>query len=52
VWVHCRSGYRASIAASVLAAAGRQVVAVDDDFDQISHTDLPVVSPAYQQAGR
>jgi glyoxylase-like metal-dependent hydrolase (beta-lactamase superfamily II)/rhodanese-related sulfurtransferase len=34
VWVHCAAGYRASIAASVLAAAGRRTVAVDDDFDQ------------------
>jgi hydroxyacylglutathione hydrolase len=32
VWVHCAAGYRASIAASILAAAGRRVVAVDDDF--------------------
>src|SRR5262249_13166942 len=32
VWVHCAGGYRASIAASLLAAAGRQVVAIDDDF--------------------
>jgi hydroxyacylglutathione hydrolase len=46
VWVHCRSGYRASIAASVLAAAGRQVVAVDDDFDQAAHTDLTLVGAA------
>jgi hydroxyacylglutathione hydrolase len=46
VWVHCRSGYRASIAASVLAAAGRQVVAVDDDFDQAAHTDLALVGTA------
>jgi hydroxyacylglutathione hydrolase len=34
VWVHCAAGYRASIAASMLAAAGRRVVAVDDDFDR------------------
>ena len=27
VWVHCAAGYRASIAASMLAAAGRRVVA-------------------------
>jgi hydroxyacylglutathione hydrolase len=33
VWVHCRSGYRAAIAASVLDAAGRSVVAVDDDYE-------------------
>ncbi|MER7074044.1 MBL fold metallo-hydrolase [Terrabacter sp. NPDC000476] len=32
VWVHCAGGYRASIAASVLAAHGRHVVAVDDSF--------------------
>ncbi|MFD0505831.1 rhodanese-like domain-containing protein [Streptomyces chiangmaiensis] len=29
-WVHCRSGFRAAIAASLLAAAGHQVVLVDD----------------------
>ena len=34
VWVHCGAGYRASIAASILAAAGRRVVSVDDDFEQ------------------
>ncbi|MGV8964998.1 MAG: MBL fold metallo-hydrolase [Cellulomonas sp.] len=32
VWIHCAGGYRASIAASVLVAAGRHVVAVDDSF--------------------
>jgi rhodanese-related sulfurtransferase len=32
VWVHCAGGYRASIAASMLAAAGRDVVHVDDGF--------------------
>jgi glyoxylase-like metal-dependent hydrolase (beta-lactamase superfamily II)/rhodanese-related sulfurtransferase len=34
VWVHCAAGYRASIAASILAAAGHSIVAVDDDFDR------------------
>jgi len=38
VWVHCRSGYRASIAASLLAAAGRQVVAIDDDYNNASQS--------------
>ncbi|GAA4397656.1 MBL fold metallo-hydrolase [Fodinibacter luteus] len=33
IWVHCASGYRAAIAASLLAANGGQVVLVDDDFD-------------------
>ena len=32
VWVHCQSGYRAAIAASLLSARGRDVVAVDDEF--------------------
>lgn len=34
IWVHCAAGYRATIAASLLAATGRHVVAVDDDFAQ------------------
>lgn len=34
VWVHCASGYRASIASSLLAAAGRRVVSIDDSFEQ------------------
>ncbi len=32
VWVHCVTGYRSAIAASLLAAAGREVVAVVDEF--------------------
>ena len=32
VWVHCASGYRASIAASLLDRAGRRVVAIDDEW--------------------
>lgn len=43
VWVHCHSGYRASIAASLLAAAQRRVVAVDDDFDQAAGAGLAMV---------
>ncbi|MGH3372297.1 MAG: rhodanese-like domain-containing protein, partial [Nocardioidaceae bacterium] len=42
VWVHCGSGYRAAIAASFLAAAGRELVAVDDDFDQAEIAGLVV----------
>jgi hydroxyacylglutathione hydrolase len=33
LWVHCASGYRASIAASLLARAGRDVVFIDDSYD-------------------
>jgi hydroxyacylglutathione hydrolase len=34
VWVHCAGGYRASIGASILAAHGHRVVAVDDSYDE------------------
>ena len=46
LWVHCASGYRASIAASVLAARGRLVVVVDDDFDNAAPAGLPMTTPA------
>ncbi|WP_257427964.1 rhodanese-like domain-containing protein [Nocardioides carbamazepini] len=42
VWVHCQSGYRASIAASFLVAPGRRVVAVDDHFSAAGAAGLPV----------
>jgi hydroxyacylglutathione hydrolase len=32
IWVHCMSGYRASVAASMLDAAGRDVVLINDHF--------------------
>lgn len=44
VWVHCEGGYRASVAASVLAAAGRHVVAVDDSYDEAKNAGLPLTS--------
>jgi glyoxylase-like metal-dependent hydrolase (beta-lactamase superfamily II)/rhodanese-related sulfurtransferase len=40
VWVHCQSGYRAVVAASLLAGRGRQVVAVDDDFGNAAAAGL------------
>ena len=47
VWVHCASGYRASIAASVLAARGVPVVAVDDSFDEnAAAAGLPITDAA------
>ena len=46
VWVHCASGYRASIAASVLAARGYRVVAIDDDFEKAGETGLPMAEAA------
>ncbi|MFC9467727.1 rhodanese-like domain-containing protein [Streptomyces coelicoflavus] len=44
VWVHCAGGMRAAIAASLLDAAGRDVVAVDDGFDSATVAGLPVVT--------
>ncbi|TLQ43207.1 MBL fold metallo-hydrolase [Streptomyces marianii] len=44
VWVHCAGGMRAGIAASVLDAAGRRVVAVDDGFDAAAEAGLTVVT--------
>ena len=47
VWVHCAGGYRASVAASILAAAGRHVVAVDDSFEEsAAQAGLPLVVEA------
>ena len=43
VWVHCAGGYRASVAASFVAAAGHRVVAVDDSFDSTADLGLPLV---------
>jgi len=40
VWVHCAGGYRASVAASLLDAAGRRTVALDDSFDNADTVGL------------
>ena len=45
VWVHCAAGYRASIAASFLDAAGRGLVAIDDQFENAAKAGLPLVGP-------
>ena len=43
VWVHCESGYRASIAASLLDAHGRSLVAVNDSFENVKKVGLHLV---------
>lgn len=45
VWVHCAGGYRASVAASFLSAAGIPLVAVDDGFDNAEKVGLHLVGP-------
>ncbi|KQX65444.1 rhodanese-like domain-containing protein [Streptomyces sp. Root1310] len=44
VWVHCAGGMRAGIAASLLDASGRDVVAVDDGFDMAEAAGLTVAT--------
>lgn len=46
VWTHCAGGMRAAIAASLLDAAGRKVVAVDDGFGAATKTGLPMAQSA------
>ena len=43
IWIHCAGGYRASVAASLLHAAGRDVVAIDDSFDKVREAGLQTV---------
>ncbi len=40
LWVHCASGYRASVAAGMLDRHHRRVVLVDDDFANAEKLDL------------
>lgn len=44
VWVHCAGGYRAGIAASILDAADRSVVAIDDDYGNAATSGLPITT--------
>ncbi len=50
VWVHCQAGYRAGIAASLLAAAGHQVILVDDDYARAAAAGLPLTGAAARPA--
>ncbi|GAB2905870.1 MBL fold metallo-hydrolase [Rhodococcus aerolatus] len=44
VWVHCGSGYRAGVAASILDRAGREAVHVDAAFDDAATAGLEVAA--------
>lgn len=44
VYVHCQSGYRASIAASLLDRAGHDAILIDDDFSNAGDAGLPLVN--------
>jgi glyoxylase-like metal-dependent hydrolase (beta-lactamase superfamily II)/rhodanese-related sulfurtransferase len=45
VWVHCHTGYRAVVAASMLAAHGRRVTSIDDQYSNAEPAGLPLVRP-------
>jgi glyoxylase-like metal-dependent hydrolase (beta-lactamase superfamily II)/rhodanese-related sulfurtransferase len=40
VWVHCGSGYRSAVAASILDDGARHIVLVDDDFENAGKAGL------------
>jgi hydroxyacylglutathione hydrolase len=44
LWVHCRSGYRAGIAASLLHRMGRSVVHVDDAWERVAELAIPTTT--------
>jgi glyoxylase-like metal-dependent hydrolase (beta-lactamase superfamily II) len=52
VWVHCRTGYRSTVAASLLAARGRDVVSIDDEIGNAATAGLPVVPNQAKEARR
>lgn len=43
LWVHCAAGFRASIAASLLDRAGRDVVLIDDDWEHAAEAGLRIL---------
>jgi hydroxyacylglutathione hydrolase len=44
VWVHCVSGFRAAIAASLLDRAGRRAVLIDEAWEQASEAGAHIES--------
>ncbi len=44
VWVHCAAGYRAAVAGSLLARAGRDVMVVSDQFSNAVAAELEIVT--------
>ena len=46
LWVHCKSGYRAGIAASLLHRLGRDVVHVDDTWDRVDELSIQTTPEA------
>jgi hydroxyacylglutathione hydrolase len=40
IWIHCASGFRASIAASILSGAGNKVVLINDNYTNVRKAGL------------
>jgi glyoxylase-like metal-dependent hydrolase (beta-lactamase superfamily II)/rhodanese-related sulfurtransferase len=49
VWVHCGGGYRAGVVAALLDARGRDVVAIDDSFDNAGPAGVPLIDATHQE---
>jgi glyoxylase-like metal-dependent hydrolase (beta-lactamase superfamily II)/rhodanese-related sulfurtransferase len=50
LWVHCASGYRASVASSLLQRAGRNVVQIEADFEDAGPAGVPLEKGALRAA--
>jgi rhodanese-related sulfurtransferase len=44
VWIHCGTGYRATIAASMIAAKGRDAVIIDDEWANAASAGVSLVN--------
>jgi hydroxyacylglutathione hydrolase len=51
VWVYCHTGYRAMVAASLLAAVGRHVTSIDDEFGNAEAAGLRITRAAARTLG-
>jgi glyoxylase-like metal-dependent hydrolase (beta-lactamase superfamily II)/rhodanese-related sulfurtransferase len=49
LWVHCASGFRASVAASLIDRAGREVVLIDDTWSRAASSGLPTKASGLSQ---
>jgi hydroxyacylglutathione hydrolase len=52
VWVYCHSGYRALVAASIIAAGGRGVISLDDDFSNAEEAGLALAGTRPEETPR
>lgn len=43
IWVHCASGFRASVAASIISRGGKPAVHIDDDYSKAPEAGLAIV---------